>query len=479
MSGGTRCNITHATDNRGIVAAYGPPGRFLHSALAALSVAGHRRLLRGRGRRHQGRGDGQGLPRQQPRRRRARRPAPPPAPQRRDARRWTSRSLDLRRAGRRLRADDAAARVRRAAQVILTTGGQSYPGSGTTGDGYASRRRVRPHHRPAAAGPGADHRRACRGWRSCAASRCPTSACASSRASRPLGARAAARCCSPTSACPGRSSSTSAGSSAATRARRRWRSNSTCCRRVPEPELDELPARRVGARRARSSWRRCWRRSLPRRLCEALLALAGLPADRKAAALSKADRSRLVRAIKRLRLPVTRHARLREGGGDGRRRGAGRGRFADDARASCVPGLYLAGEVLDLDGPIGGYNFQAAWSTGWLAGGSVWTVCFSMSKRRLSEGDAPAEPQRYKGTDEVSFGHSALRYSPFRRHVGILQAEVARDAGGNRTHLNRVAAGCLAVWLQRPRIVQRADGWIRTSIARLTRSVPDYSATSA
>src|SRR5213080_3328983 len=38
MSGGTRCNITHATDNRGIVEAYGPSGRFLHSALAALSV---------------------------------------------------------------------------------------------------------------------------------------------------------------------------------------------------------------------------------------------------------------------------------------------------------------------------------------------------------------------------------------------------------------------------------------------------------
>src|SRR5579862_6643685 len=38
MSGGTRCNITHATDNRGIVQAYGPPGRFLHSPLAAFSV---------------------------------------------------------------------------------------------------------------------------------------------------------------------------------------------------------------------------------------------------------------------------------------------------------------------------------------------------------------------------------------------------------------------------------------------------------
>ena len=38
MSGGTRCNVTHATDNRGIVAAYGPQGKFLHSALAAFSV---------------------------------------------------------------------------------------------------------------------------------------------------------------------------------------------------------------------------------------------------------------------------------------------------------------------------------------------------------------------------------------------------------------------------------------------------------
>src|SRR5438067_9311183 len=39
MSGGTRCNITQATDNRGIVDAYGPPGKFLHSALAAFGVA--------------------------------------------------------------------------------------------------------------------------------------------------------------------------------------------------------------------------------------------------------------------------------------------------------------------------------------------------------------------------------------------------------------------------------------------------------
>jgi len=32
------------------------------------------------------------------------------------------------------------------------------------------------------------------------------------------------------------------------------------------------------------------------------------------------------------------------------------------------PGLYLAGEVLDIDGVTGGFNFQAAWTTGWQAG---------------------------------------------------------------------------------------------------------------
>jgi predicted flavoprotein YhiN len=40
-------------------------------------------------------------------------------------------------------------------------------------------------------------------------------------------------------------------------------------------------------------------------------------------------------------------------------------------QSKLCPNLYFAGEVLDLDGPIGGYNFQAAFSTGWLAGDSI------------------------------------------------------------------------------------------------------------
>ncbi|MGB3311691.1 MAG: NAD(P)/FAD-dependent oxidoreductase [Nodosilinea sp.] len=35
------------------------------------------------------------------------------------------------------------------------------------------------------------------------------------------------------------------------------------------------------------------------------------------------------------------------------------------------PGLYLAGEILNIDGVTGGFNFQNAWTTGWLAGQAI------------------------------------------------------------------------------------------------------------
>jgi len=36
-----------------------------------------------------------------------------------------------------------------------------------------------------------------------------------------------------------------------------------------------------------------------------------------------------------------------------------------------VPGLYLVGELLDVDGVTGGFNFQHCWSSGWLAGQAI------------------------------------------------------------------------------------------------------------
>jgi predicted flavoprotein YhiN len=101
-----------------------------------------------------------------------------------------------------------------------------------------------------------------------------------------------------------------------------------------------------------------------------VLQLTGLPVERKAAALSKEDRSRLVQAMKQLRIPITgtlgfKKAEVTAGG-----------IVLDEIdsrtmQSKLVPELWIAGEVLDLDGPIGGYNFQAAWSTGWLAGSTV------------------------------------------------------------------------------------------------------------
>src|SRR5205823_411849 len=73
---------------------------------------------------------------------------------------------------------------------------------------------------------------------------------------------------------------------------------------VKEPELDaHLRAEAVAS--GKKQLAALLAPQLPRRLCETLLALAGLPPDRKAAALSRAERAQLVACVKRLRLPVT------------------------------------------------------------------------------------------------------------------------------------------------------------------------------
>src|SRR5689334_24547382 len=134
MSGGTRCNITHATDDRGIVEAYGPPGRFLHSAMAAFGVQDALDFFEGEGVATKVEETGKVFP-------------------------VSDRAADvldallrrLHRSGAALALEEPLLGLdraeggfvlhtsrgeRRAGTVILTTGGRSYPGSGTTGDGY-------------------------------------------------------------------------------------------------------------------------------------------------------------------------------------------------------------------------------------------------------------------------------------------------------------------------------------------------------
>jgi len=40
-------------------------------------------------------------------------------------------------------------------------------------------------------------------------------------------------------------------------------------------------------------------------------------------------------------------------------------------KSKLIDNLYFAGEILDIDGPTGGYNLQICWTTGYIAGESV------------------------------------------------------------------------------------------------------------
>ncbi len=134
MSGGTRCNLTHATDRAGIVEAFGSQGKFLYSALAALSPQQVVELFEAEGVRTKVEETGKIFPE-------------------------SDRALDVLEALlRRLRRTDCTLALGEPLEelkpvadgfelrtplrqiwtekLLVTTGGQSYPGCGTTGDGY-------------------------------------------------------------------------------------------------------------------------------------------------------------------------------------------------------------------------------------------------------------------------------------------------------------------------------------------------------
>jgi predicted Rossmann fold flavoprotein len=111
-------------------------------------------------------------------------------------------------------------------------------------------------------------------------------------------------------------------------------------------------------------------RRLPQYLAPVIVELAGLEPSKLAHACSDAERRALVGALKRLRLTVTRPRPLEEAYVTGGGVALGE---VDERRmeSRLAPGLHFAGEVLDLQGPSGGYNLQTAFATGRLAGESV------------------------------------------------------------------------------------------------------------
>jgi predicted Rossmann fold flavoprotein len=103
------------------------------------------------------------------------------------------------------------------------------------------------------------------------------------------------------------------------------------------------------------------------RVAAVLLRHAGIDPATVASQLTREARRTLVHALTALVLPVERH----RGWNYAEVTAGGVPLSEIDFRtmqSRNVPGLYLAGEVLDCDGRIGGFNFQWAWATGFLAG---------------------------------------------------------------------------------------------------------------
>ena len=109
---------------------------------------------------------------------------------------------------------------------------------------------------------------------------------------------------------------------------------------------------------------------LPRRLWESLIAAAGIPSELRWSDVSKVMLTALLKELLQGEYAIT-----------------GKGVFKDEfvtcggvdlkevdfktMESRICPGLYFAGEVLDIDGVTGGFNFQSAWSTGWIAGQAI------------------------------------------------------------------------------------------------------------
>lgn len=106
---------------------------------------------------------------------------------------------------------------------------------------------------------------------------------------------------------------------------------------------------------------------IPRRLWERLIATAGITAETRWAELSNKALNQLLQELIQGAYTVK-----------------GKGVFKEEfvtcggvslkevdfktMESRHCPGLYFAGEILDIDGITGGFNFQSAWTTGWLAG---------------------------------------------------------------------------------------------------------------
>ena len=115
-----------------------------------------------------------------------------------------------------------------------------------------------------------------------------------------------------------------------------------------------------------------FREILSRKMLDLILKLAEIDPDKKLNFLTKKERHKIVTLLKSLKFTVSdvmgfEQAMITSGGV------AIKEVDSKTMRSKIIENLYFAGEILDLDGPTGGYNLQICWSTGYLAGENLLT----------------------------------------------------------------------------------------------------------
>ncbi|MBU1699045.1 MAG: NAD(P)/FAD-dependent oxidoreductase [Candidatus Eisenbacteria bacterium] len=141
-----------------------------------------------------------------------------------------------------------------------------------------------------------------------------------------------------------------------------------------KPALDEskLDARLIREFQAqnRRQFQTILKTLLPQKLIPVCIDLTKIPADKQGHHITAGERNRLCGWLKNFKFEVLRTRSFKEaivtaGGVDLKQ---------IDPRtmeSKLIKGLFFAGEVIDLDGDTGGFNLQAAFSTGWVAGSSA------------------------------------------------------------------------------------------------------------
>jgi predicted flavoprotein YhiN len=140
-----------------------------------------------------------------------------------------------------------------------------------------------------------------------------------------------------------------------------------------KPALDEekldLRLQRDFKENSNKEYQNILKNLLPSKMIPIFIELSGIPAKMKVHQIKREDRKIIVSLLKNLAIKLEKFRPIKEaiitsGGVEVKEINP------KTMESKLVPGLYFAGEVIDVDGHTGGFNLQIAWSTGFVAGSS-------------------------------------------------------------------------------------------------------------